>query len=62
MTQSNILNVKLYNWQFSKLKSKIKYDTELTLNLSLNMKWNLKGFLGICSGLKLTTNEIKGIT
>ena len=34
MTQYNILNVKLFNSQLSKLKSEIKNDTEVALKLS----------------------------
>ena len=33
MTQCNTLNVKLYNPQPNKLKSRIKNGTEVTLNL-----------------------------
>ena len=37
MTQYNILNVKLSNSQFNKLKSEIKNETEVVLRLSSNM-------------------------
>ena len=37
MTQYNTLNVKLSNYQFSKLKSGMKNGTEATLNLSSNL-------------------------
>ena len=36
MTQHNTLNVKLSNSQHNKLKSRIKYVTQVTLNLSSN--------------------------
>ena len=36
MTQCNTLNVKLSNLQLNKLKSGIKYGTEVTLKLSSN--------------------------
>ena len=34
------LNVKLSNSQLNKLKSAIKYETEVTFNFSLNLKGN----------------------
>ena len=34
MTQYNILNIKLSNSQFNKLKSGVKNGTEITLKLS----------------------------
>ena len=34
MTPYNTWNVKLSNWQLNKLKSGIKYGTEVTLKLS----------------------------
>ena len=37
MTQYKILNVKLSNLQFNKLKSGIKDGAEVTLNLSSNV-------------------------
>ena len=37
MTQYNTLNVKLSNSQLNKLKSAMKYGTEVTLNLSSNL-------------------------
>ena len=37
MSQNITLNVKLANSQFNKLKSGIKYGTEVTLNLSSNV-------------------------
>ena len=37
MTQYNILNVKLFNSQFNKLKSGIKISTDITANLSSNV-------------------------
>ena len=37
MTQYNTLNVKLFNFQLSKLKSAIKNATGVTLNLSSNI-------------------------
>ena len=37
MTQYTILNIKLSNLKFNKLKSGIKYGTELTLNHSSNV-------------------------
>ena len=37
MTQYNILNVKLYNSRFNKLKSGIKNGTEVTFKLSSNV-------------------------
>ena len=37
MTQYNILNVTLSNWQFNKLKSGIKNGTEVTLRRSSNV-------------------------
>ena len=37
MAQYKTLNVKLSNWQLSKLKSRIKNVTEVTLNLSSNV-------------------------
>ena len=40
MTHYNTLNVKLSNSQLSKLKSKIKNGTEVTLNLSPNLIGN----------------------
>ena len=42
MTQYNILNVKLSNWQISKLKSGIKDCSQVILNLSLNVIGNSK--------------------
>ena len=40
MTEYNILNAKLYNSQFNKLKTEIKNGTEVTLNLSSNVIGN----------------------
>ena len=40
MTQYNTLNVKLFNLQLNKLKSRIKNGTEVTLNLSSNLVGN----------------------
>ena len=40
MTHYNTLNVKLSNSQLSKLKSKIKNGTKVTLNLSSNLIGN----------------------
>ena len=40
MTQYNSLNVKLSNSQFSKLKSAIKNETDVTLRLSSKMIGN----------------------
>ena len=37
MTHYNCLNVKLSNSQLNKLKSGIKYETEVVLGLSSNM-------------------------
>ena len=37
MTQYNTLNVKLSNSQLNKLKSGIKYSTEVTLKISSNV-------------------------
>ena len=37
MTQYNTLNVKLANFQFKSLKSRIKNGTEVTSNLSSNV-------------------------
>ena len=37
MTQYNTLNVKLFNSQLNKLKSRIKNGTEVTLKLSSNV-------------------------
>ena len=37
MAQYNVLNVKLFNSQLSKLKSAINHETEVTLNLSSNV-------------------------
>ena len=40
MVQYNIVNVKLSNSQLNKLKSRIKYGTEVTLKLSSNVVGN----------------------
>ena len=37
MTQYNILNIKLSNSQFNKLKSDVKNGTKITLQLSSNV-------------------------
>ena len=37
MTQFDTLNIKLSNLQFNKLKSGIKYGTEVTLKISSNI-------------------------
>ena len=37
MTQYNILNVKLFNWQLNKLKSWIKDGAEVILKISSNV-------------------------
>ena len=40
MTQYNSLDVKLFNLELNKLKSRIKYGTEETLSLSSNVTDN----------------------
>ena len=58
MTQYNMLNVKLYNSQFSKLKSRIKNSAKLTLNLSSNLIGNSNDETNFPHKLLLTNTKV----
>ena len=58
MTQYNVLNVKLSNSKLTKLKSKIKNGTEVTLNLSSNLTGNSKDKSNFPHKLLLTHTQV----
>ena len=58
MTQYNMLNIKLYNSQFSKLKSRIKNSAKLTLNLSSNLIGNSNDETNFPHKLLLTNTKV----
>ena len=58
MTQYNMLNVKLYNSQFSKLKSRIKNSAKVTLNLSSNLIGNSNDETNFPHKLLLTNTKV----
>ena len=53
-----MLNVKLYNSQFSKLKSRIKNSAKLTLNLSSNLIGNSNDETNFPHKLLLTNTKV----
>ena len=58
MTQYNMLNVKLYNSQFNKLKSRIKNSAKVTLNLSSNLIGNSNDETNFPHKLLLTNTKV----
>ena len=58
MTQSNILNVKLFNSQLDKLKSGIKKGTKVTLKLSSNVVGNSNNENNFLHKLLLTNTQV----
>ena len=58
MTQYNMLNVKLSNSQFNKLKSAIKNGIEITLDLSSNLIGNSNDETNFPHKLLLTDTQI----
>ena len=58
MTQYNMLNVKLYNSQFNKLKSRIKNSAKVTLNLSSNLIGNSDDETNFPHKLLLTNTKV----
>ena len=58
MTQYNILNVKLFNLQLSKLKSRINNGTEVSLNLSSNVAGDSNDENNFPHNLFLTTKRV----
>ena len=58
MTQYNMLNVKLSNSQFNKLKSAIKNGIEITLHLSSNLIGNSNDETNFPHKLLLTDTQI----
>ena len=58
MTQYNTLNVKLSNSQLNKLKSGIKYGTEVTLNLSSNIDGDSNDEINFPHKLLLTNTQV----
>ena len=61
MTQYNTLNVKCSNVQLNKLKSEIKYGTEVTLNLSSNLIRNSNDKTNFPHKLLLTDTQVSMI-
>ena len=61
MTQYNTLNVKCSNVQLNKLKSEIKYGTEVTLNLSSNLIRNSNDKTNFPHKLLLTDTQVSKI-
>ena len=58
MTQYNSLNVKLSNPQVNKLKSEIKYGTDMILRLSSNMIGNSDDESKFSHKLLLTNRQV----
>ena len=58
MTQYNILNVKLFNLQLNKLKSRINNGTEVSLNLSSNVAGDSNDENNFPHNLFLTTKQV----
>ena len=56
-----MLNVKLYNSQFSKLKSRIKNSAKLTLNLSSNLIGNSNDETNFPHKLLLTDTQVSDV-
>ena len=61
MTQCNSLNVKLSNSQLSKLKSSIKYETDVVLRISSNMVGNSNDNTNFPHELLLTNRQVANI-
>ena len=62
MTQYNILNVKLSNWQLNKLKSGLKNGTEGALKLSSNVIGNSNDGTNFPHKLLLTNTQASRIS
>ena len=58
MTQYNILNVKLFNLQLNKLKSRINNGTEVSSNLSSNVAGDSNDENNFPHNLFLTTKRV----
>ena len=58
MTQYNILNVKLFNLQLNKLKSRINNGTEVSLNLFSNVAGDSNDENNFPHNLFLTTKQV----
>ena len=61
MTQYNMVNVKLSNWQLNKLKSAIKIRTEVTLDVSSNLIGNCNDKTNFSHKLLLTDPQVSKI-
>ena len=61
MTQYNSLNVKLSNSQLNKLKSAVKYETEVVLRLSQNMIGDSNDETNFPRKLLLTDRQVSNI-
>ena len=61
MAQDNSLNVKLSNLQLNKLKSAIKYKTEIFLILSTNMIGNYDDKTNFHHKLLLTDRQVANL-
>ena len=58
MTQYNILNVKLFNWQLNKLKSWIKDGAEVILKISSNVVGHSNDENNFLHDLLLTNTQV----
>ena len=61
MTQYNSLNVKLSNSQLNKLKSSIKYETDVVLRISWSMVGNSNDNTNFPHELLLTNRQVANI-
>ena len=61
MTQYNMLNVKMCNTKFNRLKSAIKNGTEVTLSLSSNLIRNSNDEINLPHKLLLTQTQVPKI-
>ena len=61
MTQYNMLNVKMSNTKFNRLKSEIKNGTEVTLSLSSNLIRNSNDEINLPHKLLLTQTQVSKI-
>ena len=58
MTQNNILNIKISNWQLKKIKSGIKDGTQLALNLSSSVTHDFNNETSFLHKLLLTDRQV----
>ena len=61
MIHNNSLNIKLSNSQLNKLKSAIKYETDVILRLSSNMIGNLDDGTNFPHKLLLTNRQVANL-